>query len=48
MGHHKPMLLFVLLSLADLVLTWWLGAFAIVFGVGLIVLAFRLRSLRRA
>jgi uncharacterized membrane protein HdeD (DUF308 family) len=29
-----------------LVLTWWIGAFSLVFGVALIVLAFRLR-LRR-
>lgn len=28
------------------VLTWWLGAFSLVFGVALIVLAFRLRSER--
>jgi uncharacterized membrane protein HdeD (DUF308 family) len=28
------------------VLTWWLGAFSLVFGVALIVLAFRLRSQR--
>ena len=27
-----------------LVLTWWLGAFALVFGVALIILAFQLRS----
>jgi uncharacterized membrane protein HdeD (DUF308 family) len=27
-------------------LTWWLGAFALIFGVALIILAFRLR-LRR-
>jgi uncharacterized membrane protein HdeD (DUF308 family) len=31
-----------------LVLTWWLGAYAIIFGAGLIALSFRLRSLRRA
>jgi uncharacterized membrane protein HdeD (DUF308 family) len=40
----------VLLILAPLVgalvLTWWLGAFALIFGVALIILAFRLR-LRR-
>jgi uncharacterized membrane protein HdeD (DUF308 family) len=28
------------------VLTWWLGAYSLVFGVAVIVLAFRLRSLR--
>jgi uncharacterized membrane protein HdeD (DUF308 family) len=32
--------------LGAVVLTWWLGAFALVFGVALIVLAFRLRSER--
>ena len=26
------------------VLTWWLGAYALVFGVSLIVLAFKLRA----
>jgi uncharacterized membrane protein HdeD (DUF308 family) len=29
------------------VLTWWLGAFALIFGISLIVLAFTLRSRRR-
>jgi uncharacterized membrane protein HdeD (DUF308 family) len=33
-------------ALGAVVLTWWLGAYALVFGVALIVLAFRLRSQR--
>jgi uncharacterized membrane protein HdeD (DUF308 family) len=32
--------------LGAVVLTWWLGAYSLVFGVALIVLAFRLRSQR--
>jgi uncharacterized membrane protein HdeD (DUF308 family) len=32
--------------LGAVVLTWWLGAYSLVFGVALIVLAFRLRSER--
>jgi uncharacterized membrane protein HdeD (DUF308 family) len=32
--------------LGAIVLTWWMGAWALVFGVSLIVLAFKLRSRR--
>jgi uncharacterized membrane protein HdeD (DUF308 family) len=30
--------------LGALVLTWWIGAYAIIFGVAMLVFAFRLRS----
>jgi uncharacterized membrane protein HdeD (DUF308 family) len=34
-------------AIGALVLTWWLGAYALIFGVSLIVLAFQLRPRRR-
>jgi uncharacterized membrane protein HdeD (DUF308 family) len=37
-------LLIVTPMVGALVLTWWLGAYALVFGVSLLVLAFRLRA----
>ena len=37
-------LLIVVPMIGALVLTWWLGAYALVFGVSLLVLAFRLRD----
>ena len=49
-GGVVSLLYGVLMILAPLlgavVLTWWLGAYSLVFGVALIVLAFRLRSQR--
>jgi uncharacterized membrane protein HdeD (DUF308 family) len=39
-------LLFVAPLIGAVVLTWWLGAYALVFGVSLIVLAIRLRRHR--
>ena len=36
-------LLIVAPMIGAVVLTWWLGAYALVFGVSLVVLAFRLR-----
>jgi uncharacterized membrane protein HdeD (DUF308 family) len=40
-------LLVVAPMIGALVLTWWLGAYALIFGVALIALAFRLRAQRR-
>lgn len=37
-------LLIVAPIIGALVLTWWLGAYALIFGVALLVLAFRLRA----
>jgi uncharacterized membrane protein HdeD (DUF308 family) len=39
-------LLILFPALGALALTWWMGAYALIFGVSLLVLAFRLR--RRA
>jgi len=50
LGGIASLLFGVLMILSPLagavVLTWWLGAYSLVFGVILIVLAFRLRSQR--
>ncbi|MGE0223972.1 MAG: HdeD family acid-resistance protein, partial [Acetobacteraceae bacterium] len=50
LGGVASLIFGVLLLLAPmfgaLVLTWWLGAYAIIFGVALLVLAFRLKSNR--
>lgn len=37
-------LLIIAPMIGALVLTWWLGAYALVFGVALLVLGFRLRA----
>ena len=36
----------LLLIVGAVVLTWWLGAYALVFGIALLVLAFQLRAHR--
>jgi uncharacterized membrane protein HdeD (DUF308 family) len=41
-------LLFIAPIAGAVVITWWLGAYALIFGVSLLVLAFRLRSRRQA
>jgi uncharacterized membrane protein HdeD (DUF308 family) len=40
------LLLVIAPLIGALVLTWWLGAYALVFGVALLVLAFKLRARR--
>ena len=39
-------LLIVMPMIGALVLTWWIGAYAMVFGVAMLVFAFRLRAMR--
>jgi uncharacterized membrane protein HdeD (DUF308 family) len=41
-------LLIVAPLIGALVLTWWLAAYALIFGVLLLILAFRLRSMHNA
>jgi uncharacterized membrane protein HdeD (DUF308 family) len=45
-GCSYSVLLFASPLIGALVLTWWVGAYALVFGGTLIVLAFRLRTHR--
>jgi uncharacterized membrane protein HdeD (DUF308 family) len=37
-------LLIAMPLIGAVVLTWWMGAYALVFGISLIILSFRLRS----
>jgi uncharacterized membrane protein HdeD (DUF308 family) len=37
-------LLLAMPLIGAVVLTWWMGAYALVFGISLIILSFRLRS----
>lgn len=36
--------LFIASMIGAVVLTWWIGAYALVFGISMLVLAFRLRA----
>ena len=37
-------LLIITLLIGAIVLTWWLGAYALVFGIALVIFSFKLRS----